>query len=326
MRVLSRRLACVVLSIAASSVAAAPAPGPDYPDRAVRIIVGFSPGGATDQLARLLAKDLQEIWNQPVVVDNRPGASGNIAHGLVARSPGDGHTLLFTSAPLTINPSLYRGLDYDALRDFRPVMLVAIVPSLLLVPAASPLKSFGDLLTHAGSHPGRLSYASAGNGTPQHLAMELLKARTDLRIVHVPYSGGAPAVVGLIGGQTDLMFAALPEAAPHVASGRLRVLAISSLERSELMPDVPTVSEAGVTGFNAVGWQGLLAPGDTPHHVVTRIHAALANALARAGTRARIEALGLRISGEGPGRFHDFLAVELTKWADVVKRSGARVD
>lgn len=145
-------------------------------------------------------------------------------------------------------------------------------------------------------------------------------------MVHVPYSGGAPAVVGLIGGQTDIMFAALPEAAPHVASGRLRVLAISSLERSELMPDVPTVSEAGVTGFNSVGWQGLLAPGDTPHHVVTRIHAAPDNALARAGTRARIEALGLRISSSGPGRFQEFLAGELTKWADIVKRSGARVD
>lgn len=203
MRVLGRRLACLVLSVAASSAAASPARGTDYPDRAVRIIVGFSPGGATDQLARLLAKDLNEIWNQPVVVENHPGASGNIAHGQVAHSPGDGHTLLFTSAPLTINPSLYRHLDYDTLRDFKPVMLVAIVPSLLLVPAASPLKSFGDLLTHA---------------------------------------------------------------------------------------------------------------------------AALDNALARAGTRSRIEALGLRISGAGPNKFQDFLAGELLKWADVVKRSGARVD
>ncbi|MEO6270043.1 MAG: tripartite tricarboxylate transporter substrate binding protein [Lautropia sp.] len=292
----------------------------------MRIIVGFSPGGATDQIARLLAKDLSEIWSQPVVVENRPGASGNIAHGLVAHSPGNGYTLLFTSAPLTISPSLYRNLDYDALRDFKPVMLVAIVPSLLLVPAASPLKSFEDLMKHAGSHPGRLSYASAGNGTPQHLAMELLKAKTGLRIVHVPYNGGAPAIAGLIGGQTDLMFAALPEAAPQVASGRLRALAISSLERSELLPDLPTVSEAGVTGFNAVGWQGILAPGDTPRHVVMRIHAALNNVLARAETRSRIKALGLRISGAGPRQFHEFLAGELLKWADVVKRSGARVD
>lgn len=305
------------------------APGPAaaaYPDKTVRIVVGFAAGGATDSLARMVASNLHEAWGQPVVVENRPGAGGNIAHELVARSPGDGYTLLFTSAPLTINPSLYRNLNYDALKDFSPVTLVATVPSLLLVPASSPLGSFDAFLKHARSNPGKLSYGSAGNGTPQHLAMELLKSMARLHIVHVPYKGGAPAVADLIGAQTDVMFAAFPEASPHVNGGRLRALAISSPQRSKVLPQVPTVAEAGVAGFAAIGWQGLLAPAATPPEIVNQIHQAVAKALARPENRHKIDAMGIEFSAQGPADFKAFLAQEVPKWATVVQQSGARID
>jgi len=312
--------------MALSLAAAGSASAAGYPEKTVRIVVGFAAGGATDGLARLVAKYLNDAWGQPVIVENRPGAGGNIAHEQVARSPGDGYTLLFTSAPLAINPSLYRNLNYDALKDFKPVTLVATVPSLLLVPASSPIRTFSDFLAFAKANPGKLSYGSAGNGTPQHLAMELLKSMAGLRIVHVPYKGGAPAVADLIGAQTDVMFAAFPEAAPHVKAGRLRALAISSPTRSRVMPDVPTVAEGGVAGFEAIGWQGLLAPGTTPPALVEQIHAAVAKGLAQPDMRARIDAMGIEFSGQGPAQFQAFLAREVPKWAAVVKQSGARLD
>ena len=312
--------------LALSLIAADPAAAAGYPDKTVKIVVGFAPGGATDSLARMVASNLHDAWGQPVVVENRPGAGGNIAHELVARAPGDGYTLLFTSAPLAINPSLYRNLNYDALKDFSPVTLVATVPSLLLVPASSPISSFDAFLKHARSNPGKLSYGSAGNGTPQHLAMELLKSMARLHIVHVPYKGGAPAVADLIGAQTDVMFAAFPEASPHVNGGRLRALAISSPERSKVLPGVPTVSEGGVNGFAAIGWQGLLAPAATPPEIVKQVHEAVARALTRPENRSKIDAMGIELSAQGPAEFKSFLAREVPKWAAVVQQSGARID
>jgi tripartite-type tricarboxylate transporter receptor subunit TctC len=297
-----------------------------FPNGTVKIVVPFAPGGLTDVLARLMARQLSDRWGQPVVVENRPGASGNIGHEQVARSPGDGHTLLYTSGSFSINPSLYRNLNYDVFKDFKPVALVATVPSVLLVPAGSPIQTFEQFVTYAKGHPGKLSYGSAGNGSPQHLAMELLKSMAKLHIVHIPYKGGAPAIADLIGAQTDVMFAALPEATPHVKSGRLRALAISSPERSAVLPQVPTVAEGGVVGFEAIGWQGLLAPGTTPPDVVGQISDAMQKALAQTETRARIDAMGIQLSGVGPAEFGSFLAREVQKWAGVVKQSGARVD
>jgi tripartite-type tricarboxylate transporter receptor subunit TctC len=323
---LSRTLAAALWVASLSLLAAGSAGAAGFPDKTVKIVVGFAAGGATDSLARMVANNLHEAWGQPVVVENRPGAGGNIAHELVARAPGDGYTLLFTSAPLAINPSLYRNLNYDALTDFSPVTLVATVPSLLLVPASSRIGSFEEFLQHARSHPGKLSYGSAGNGTPQHLAMELLKSMAHLHIVHVPYKGGAPAVADLIGAQIDVMFAAFPEASPHVKGGRLRALAISSPDRSKVLPDVPAVAEGGVNGFAAIGWQGLLAPASTPPDLVGKIHDAVAKALAKPENRAKIDAMGIEFSAQGPAKFKSFLAREVPKWAAVVKQSGARID
>src|SRR4051812_8318089 len=209
-----RHFAAIALALL---IGAAPtAAGAAYPEKGARIIVGFPPGGVTDSIARIVAKILGDTWNQPFVVENRPGASGNIAHEMVAKAAGDGYTLLFTSAPLAINPSLYRNLPYDALKDFKPITLVATVPSLLLVPANSRIERFPDFVSFLRANPGKLTYGSGGNGTPQHLAMELLKSAADLHIVHIPYKGGAPAVTDLIGGQTDVMFAAFPEVVQHV--------------------------------------------------------------------------------------------------------------
>jgi tripartite-type tricarboxylate transporter receptor subunit TctC len=297
-----------------------------YPEKGARIIVGFPPGGVTDSIARMVGKILTDSLGQPFVVENRPGASGNIAHEMVAKAPGDGYTLLFTSAPLAINPSLYRNLPYDALKDFKPVTLVATVPSLLLVPANSRIERFGDFVTFVKANPGKLTYGSGGNGTPQHLAMELLKSAANLRVVHIPYKGGAPAVTDLIGGQTDVMFAAFPEVLQHVNGGRLRALAISSPARSKVLTTVPTVAESGFPGFEAIGWQGLLVPSATPPDIVERLQSAVAAGLAPADMRAKIEAMGIEFSGAGPAAFQAFLAREVPKWADVVSKSGARID
>jgi tripartite-type tricarboxylate transporter receptor subunit TctC len=322
---LSRRFVAAFL-IACGMLIAGAAPAQEYPVRPVKIIVGFAPGGATDQIARLLAKNLQAKWDQPFVVENRSGAGGNIAHDAVAKAPADGYTLLFTSAPLTINPSLYKNLPYDPIRDFAPVTLVATVPSLLLVPASSKLHGTADLLAFARAHPGQLNYGSAGNGTPQHLAMELLKSLAGISIVHIPYKGGAPAVADLVAGQTDLMFAAFPEAIPYVKSGRLRALGISTSKRFSLMPELPTIAESGVPGFQAVGWQGLLAPAATPKPIVEQLNAAIAEALAGIELRDRLEAMGLDLSGIGPAPFRAFMLDEIDKWSKVVAQSGARID
>ncbi len=298
----------------------------DYPSKTIRIIVGFPPGGATDTLARMAAARLQEQWSQPVVVENRAGAAGNIAHEAVAKAPGDGYTLLFTSTPLTINPSLYKSVGYDPIRDFAPVTMLATVPSLLLVPTVSPNSTFEQFLASAKASPGKMNYASAGSGTPQHLAMELLKSMAGLDIVHVPYKGGAAAITVLLAGQSDAMFAAFSEAVPYIKGGRLNALAISSRKRSAVFPSVPTIDESGVAGFEVVGWQGLLAPASTPKAIVDKLHGAVAEGMQRPEVRGRFDTMGLEYSGAGPDEFRAFLRNEVPKWAKVVAQSGARVD
>ena len=319
------RLAALAACVFAAT-AQAQDPAQAYPTKTIRIVVGFPPGGATDTLARMAAARLQEHWSQPVVVENRAGAAGNIAHEAVAKAAGDGYTLLFTSTPLTINPSLYKSVGYDPIRDFAPVTMLATVPSLLLVPANSPSATFEQFLAATRAAPGKMNYASAGSGTPQHLAMELLKSMAGLDVVHVPYKGGAAAITVLLAAQSDSMFAAFPEAVPYIKGGRLRALAISSKKRSPLMPTVRTIDESGVAGFEVVGWQGLLAPAAVPKSIVDKLHGVILEGMQRPEVKARFDTMGLDFSGAGPDEFRAFLRGEVGKWAKVVAQSGAKVD
>ncbi|MFG5410333.1 tripartite tricarboxylate transporter substrate binding protein [Piscinibacter sakaiensis] len=307
-----------------------------FPDRRpakpVRIVVPFAAGGTTDILARALAPELGRAFGQTFVVDNKPGAGGNVGAAEVAKSAADGHTLLMgTVGTHGINQSLYPKLPYDPIKDFAPVTLVAGVPNVLVLnPAkaeALKIASVPDLIRYARANPGRLNMASSGNGTSIHLAGELFKARTGTFMVHFPYRGSAPALLDLIGGTMDLMFDNLPSALPHIRSGKLKALAVTSAQRSAAVPDLPTIAEAGpVPGFDASSWFGLLAPAGTPADVVTRLQQESLKAMGTPALKERLLAQGAIPSGMPPAQFAQYIAAETQKWGEVVKVSGAKVD
>jgi tripartite-type tricarboxylate transporter receptor subunit TctC len=305
-----------------------------WPARPVRIVVPFPAGGTTDILARALAPELQRVFGQPFVVENKGGAGGNVGAAEVAKSPPDGHHFLMgTVGTHAINPSLYPKMPYDHVKDFVPVTLVAGVPNVLVVNPGSAQKygihSVADLVRVARANPGRLNVASSGNGTSIHLAGELFKMMTGTFMVHFPYRGSAPALVDLIAGNMDLMFDNLPSALPHIRSGRLKALAVTSATRSGALPDVPTVEEAGgppLKGYEASSWFGLLAPAGTPKDIVDRVQQASAQALASPALKERLLAQGAIPSGMSSAEFVRFIDAETKKWAAVVKASGAKVD
>ncbi|HET9978203.1 MAG TPA: tripartite tricarboxylate transporter substrate binding protein [Burkholderiaceae bacterium] len=305
-----------------------------WPSRAVRIVVPFAAGGTTDILARALAPELQRVFGQPFVVDNKPGAGGNTGAAEVAKAANDGHTLLMgTVGTHAINASLYSKMPYDHVKDFVPVSLVAGVPNVLVVNPANAQKygigSVADLIKVARANPGKLNVASSGNGTSIHLAAELFKSMTATFMLHLPYGGSGPALIDLIAGNTDLMFDNLPSSLPHIRSGRLKALAVTSAVRSTALPDVPTVEEAGgaaLKGFEASSWFGLLAPAGTPMEIVNRVQAEVAKALATPAMRERLQAQGAIPSGITSAEFARHIAAETAKWAKVVKASGAKVD
>ena len=330
MRRLSRRR----LLITAAAVAFAPLPAlaqSAWPNKPVRIVVPFAPAGTTDILARALAPELSRAFGQPFIIENKPGAGGNLGADLVAKS-GDGHTLLMgTVGTHAINPALYARMPYDHVKDFVPVTLVAGVPNVLVMNPAKAealgIKSVPDLIRVAKASPGKLNMASSGNGTSIHLAGELFKSMTGTYLVHFPYRGSGPALLDLIGGNMDLMFDNLPSAMPHIKAGKLKALAVTSAERSSALPDLPTVAEAGpLKGFEASSWFGLLAPAGTPAEVVNRLQQETAKALATPALKERLQAQGAVPSGMSPADFTKFIAAETKKWAAVVKASGATVD
>ena len=330
MRRLSRRR----LLITAAAVAFAPLPAlaqSAWPNKPVRIVVPFAPAGTTDILARALAPELSRAFGQPFIIENKPGAGGNLGADLVAKS-GDGHTLLMgTVGTHAINPALYARMPYDHVKDFVPVTLVAGVPNVLVMNPAKAealgIKSVPDLIRVAKASPGKLNMASSGNGTSIHLAGELFKTMTGTYMVHFPYRGSGPALLDLIGGNMDLMFDNLPSAMPHIKAGKLKALAVTSAERSSALPDLPTVAEAGpLKGFEASSWFGLLAPAGTPAEVVNRLQQETAKALATPALKERLQAQGAVPSGMSPADFTKFIAAETKKWAAVVKASGATVD
>ncbi len=305
-----------------------------WPSKPVRIVVPFAAGGTTDILARALAPELQRVFGQPFVVDNKPGAGGNTGAAEVAKAAGDGYTLLMgTVGTHAINPSLYPKMPYDAVKDFAPVTLVAGVPNVLVINPASAQKynvnSVADLIKALKANPGRVNMASSGNGTSIHLAGELFKTMTGTFMLHLPYRGSGPALIDLMAGNVDLMFDNLPSALPHIKSGRLKALAVTSAARSGALPDVPTVEEVGgptLKGYEASSWFGLLAPAGTPAEVVNRVQQETAKALALPAMKERLLAQGAIPSGMSPADFVRFIAAESAKWARVVKASGAKVD
>ena len=298
-----------------------------YPTKPIRLVVPFPPGGATDILARDVAQKLTEAWGQQVIVDNRPGAGGNIGSELVAKSAPDGYTLeMGTVGTHAINASLYAKMPYDHVKDFVPVILVAGVPNVLVVNPAVPANSVAELIAYAKANPGKLNFASSGNGTSIHLSGELFKFMAGVQMTHVPYKGSAPALQDLIGGQVQLMFDNLPPSLPQIKAGKLRALAVTSLARAPALPDVPTMAEAGLPGYEASSWFGVLAPAGTPPAIVTKLNAEIARWLATPEAKEKLSKQGANAAGGTPEDFAKHIAAETAKWAKVVKDSGAKID
>ncbi len=320
---LLRAMASIALAAFATL---APAQTP-YPSKPIRIVVPFPAGGTTDILARAVAQRLTETLGQSVVVDNRPGAGGNIGAELVAKAAPDGYTLLMgTVGTHAINASLYAKMPYDHVRDFAPIILVAGVPNVLVVNPALPVNSVQELIAYGKANPGKLNFASSGNGTSIHLSGELFKTMTGVQMAHVPYKGSSPALVDLMGGQVQLMFDNLPSALPQIKAGKLKALAVTSAQRSTALPDVPTVIESGLPGFEASSWFGLLAPAGTPKDIIAKLNGEVAKWLASPGRQGKAGRAGRDPGRPVARRFHAAHRGETVKWQKVVKDSGAKVD
>ena len=292
-----------------------------YPVRPIRMIVGFAAGGATDISARVLAQKMAETLGHPVIVDNRPGASSMLGAEYVARSAPDGYHLLFANATISM-PSLFAKLPFDILKDLKPVTLVGYGPLALTVHPSLPVKSVQDLIALAKRRPGDLNYASAGAGSFTHLAMALFVTMTDVKMVHVPYKGGAPSVVATMGGESQLTFASVGASIPPVRNGKLRALAVSGNKRNHALLEVPTVSEAGVTGYDASSWYGMLAPSNTPHAIVTKLGESAMKALADPQVKERLVSQGIDPATGGVEEFTAYYNAEVAKWAKVIKAAG----
>lgn len=314
-----------LVTSAVLSIATVPAGAQQYPDRPIRLIVGFPPGGAADILGRIAAQQLTQALGQQVVVDNRGGAGGLIATEIAAKATPDGYTLLFTSIPHVINPHLYRKVNYDAIKDFVPVVQFVAVPLMMASHPALPAKTVKELIAYAKSRPGQINYASGGSGASSHLAMELFKTMAGVDLNHIPYKGTGPLITDLIAGQVSLTIASAVPLAPQVKSGKLRGLAVTGPKRSPSFPDLPAIAET-VPGYEVVNWFGVLAPAGTPKTIVGRLSADVNKALASRDLKERLNAQGADAAGGTPEEFSKVIKADFAKWAKVVRNSGARVD
>ncbi|ARP81360.1 ABC transporter substrate-binding protein [Bordetella genomosp. 8] len=315
------------MSLMAALMSPATWAAPAYPVKPIRLIVPYPAGGSTDVLARMLGQKVGETLGQTVIVENRPGASGNIGASFVAKSEPDGYTLfLGTSTALSVNQSLYKSLPYDPQKDFAPIVLATMLPSLVVTNDKVPVKTVQEL-TEWLKGPGRgASYASSGAGTPAHLGGELYKWLTGTHATHVPYKGGAPALTDLVGGQTAYMFAILPESMPLVKTGQLRALAVTTAKRLPAYPDIPTVAESGVPGYELIGWYGFLAPARTPPAIIDTLNKAFNKALDEPDTRKKLQDLGFEVAGGPPQALSDLMRSETSKWKQVIDKADIKLE
>ena len=319
------------VGLAAAAIATPPislsrAAGADWPAKPVRVVVPFTPGGSTDITARLVGNRLQEVWGQSVVVENKPGAGGNIAADMVAHSEPDGYTIFIVGPGLATNQFLYPQLSYDPVGDFAPVTLLITQPNLMCVPNSSPAKSVKEFIAYCNDNKGKVTYASSGNGTTLHLSGELFKRLAKVEMTHIPYRGGAPAINDLIPGRVDVIFDNMPSILQHVKGGQLRGLAVTTKERVAVVPELPTIAESGVPGFDVFSWFGFFVPARTPQDVIARINADTNAALAYAPVRSRFEDLGATPKGSTPAQLAAFLQSEIDKWGPVIREAKIKVD
>ena len=310
----------------AAAALCGPAQAQNYPSKPVTIVVPFAPGGATANKARTLAERLNKRLGQPVIVENKPGAGTMIASEHVARAQPDGHTVLLAASSLGIAPALYAKVNYDPVKDFTPISLVASVVHVLQVHPSIPVKNVAELIAWVKANPGKANYGSVGAGTSTHLESELFNTMAGVKMTHVPYKGSAPALMDLVGGNLQVMFDAWASSGPFVKDGKTHLLAVTTAQRSKLLPDVPTVAESGLPGYEAMPWLGFVAPAGTPAAAVNRFHAELMEVLKEPEVQDKFRALGLDIIGNTPQQFADFIKRDIVKWAKVVKDSGAKAD
>lgn len=322
MRNITRLLTAALISTSVMM----PAVAQQYPTKPIKLILPFPTGGATDVMSRILAEKLTPRLGQTVIVENKPGAGTMLASEYVAKAPADGYTLLMAASSLVIAPSLYSKVNYDPIKDFTPVTQVAAVIHLVVVNPNLPVKSIQDLIVYLKANPGKVSYGSTGSGTSTHLEAELFKKMAGVEIQHIPYKGSTPALADLVGGQTSMMFDPIASSKPYLESGRLRALAVTTGQRSVSAPELPTVAESGLPGYEAMPWLGIVAPAGTPKVVVDRLYKEVSEVLKMQDVKDRFKSLGLDIIGNTPAQFATFIAQDQKKWAQVIQDSGAKVD
>jgi len=315
-----------ILGITIGITCATLAQAQSWPSKPIRMILAFPPGGPTDIVSRVLAQKLGEQLGQQVLVDNKPGAGGNIGAELASRAPNDGYTIFYNTSAIVINPALYGKASYDTLKDFVPVVLTAAIPMVLVVNPAVPAKNMKEFVDLVKSKPGQVNYSSSGSGTITHLASAMLSAQMGLSTQHVPYKGSAPGLVDLAAGQTQFMTDTINTALPYIKDGRLRAIAVTSAKRSQVLPDLPTFNESGLPGFDAAAWQGVVVPAGTPAEIVTRLNAEINKAMQDAGVRARLAGQGADVLGSTPGEYAAYIRAEMPRWAKAIKESGANAE
>ena len=326
MRLDARRFALLALMATFSCAITGGAMSQPYPSKPVHVIVPFAPGGPSDTIARLVSQKLSAATGQTFVPENRAGAGGMIGADIVAKALPDGYTVLLTALPFTITPSLYKKVPYDATRDFIPVTLIASGPMMLVVHPSVPANNLRELIALAKAQPGKLNYGSAGSGSSAHIATEYFAMLAGVKMTHVPYKGGGPAMSDLLGGQLSLLIEAMPLVLPHVKAGRIKAIAISGTKRAAAAPDSPTFEEQGLRGYDMATWQGMWLPAGTPKEVVARLHGEVVKAIAAPDMKERLAELGVEPVGDSPEHFAAFVQAEIEKWAKVVRETGMRVE